>query len=81
MSPNYSTIEKERESLETHVELCAQRYGQLDARIANLEAKIDSFSGKIDAIKADIVKNLIVTSGSVIVALIGAAAVIISHIR
>ncbi len=61
------TTSLERSSLEAHVDLCAMRYAQLDARLMSLEVKMD-------AVQKDIIegqkslKTSIITATSTIVA-------------
>jgi hypothetical protein len=61
------TTNLERTSLEAHVDLCAMRYANLDARLMSLE-------GKMDAVQKDIIegqkslKTSIITATSTIVA-------------
>ena len=61
------TTDLERSSLEAHVDLCAMRYAQLDARLMSLEVKMD-------AVQKDIIegqkslKTSIITATSTIVA-------------
>ena len=75
------TIDAESESLSTHVELCAQRYQELDTRLNMVEAKIDQVAKTVVNLKTDITKTLIATAGTIVVAIIGSASVIISHIK
>jgi chromosome segregation ATPase len=42
----------EKKSLASHVDLCAQRYANLDERMNNLEEKTDKIEAKIDRIEA-----------------------------
>ena len=45
--PNIKTTKLERENLEAHVDLCAERYGQLESRLTNLEAKVEHIHSDI----------------------------------
>jgi predicted phage tail protein len=63
-------VDQEATNLELHVELCAQRYQQLDSRLNNLEEKIDYLTVKIDGFRTDLMKILIGTAGTVLVAII-----------
>jgi hypothetical protein len=74
-------VDQESQDLDLHVQLCSQRYKELDERLTNLESKVDKISEKIDTFKSDFVKILVTTAGSVIVALIGCAGVIVNHIK
>jgi chromosome segregation ATPase len=35
------TTNLERENLEAHVDLCAERYGQLESRLSTIESKVE----------------------------------------
>lgn len=46
-----SSTEIEKKSLEAHVELCAERYENLDTKLDNLEGRMDKLEGHIVEIK------------------------------
>jgi hypothetical protein len=75
------TIEAESTSLETHVELCAQRYEALDQRLVSMESKVDALSKKVESLHADLWKVLIGTVGTVVVSIITTIGVILTHIK
>jgi hypothetical protein len=75
------TIDAESNSLETHVELCAQRYEALDQRLISVENKIDGVHMRVEILHADLWKVLIGTIGTVLVSIITTAGVIITHIK
>ena len=75
------TIDAERDSLETHVELCAERYLNLDERMGKLESKVDALTAKVDSVKSELNRTLVATGGTIVVALIGCATAIIGHIK
>lgn len=61
------TIKAEKDNLEVHVDLCAQRYLILEKRLATLEVKVDKIND--DIIKGQqSLKTVIITSSSGIVA-------------
>ena len=68
-------IDAEREDLSIHVDLCSQRYAELDNRVGRIEAKLDLIEAKIDGFKADIIKIFVGSTASIIVAIIGAISV------
>lgn len=41
----------EKESLEAHVELCAERYGKLESRLSAIEKKVEKLEEHILAIR------------------------------
>ena len=56
----------EKQSLETHVELCALRYKQLDDRLTSLEGKVDDIHRDIISGQKSLTKVIIGTAGTVI---------------
>ena len=46
-----STTEIEKKSLEAHVELCAERYSNLESKLENLDSRMDKLEGHIVDIK------------------------------
>ena len=74
------TINAEKEDLETHVDLCAQRYKELDTRLGNVEQKLDAITERVDTIKVEFKKSLIGAVVAIVVALIGAVGTIVGVI-
>lgn len=69
---NYiDTVNRERTDLDLHIDLCAQRYAELDRRLNIVETKVDSLSRKIDDSRADIIKVMIATLGTSIASVAG----------
>lgn len=68
----------EKENLEAHVELCAERYGQLEKRLSNIESKVATLQDTIEKSHLSTVKVLIGTAGTVIVGILSLLAVIIT---
>ena len=71
MAIKSQTIEKK--SLEAHVDLCAERYEELNKNVCNLEKRVDSLSSHVLGLKEDLnkvsrsVNNRIITiAGGVI---------------
>ena len=71
-------VDQEATNLELHVELCAQRYQQLDSRLNNLEEKLDDLTAKIDGFRADLLKILMGTAGTILVAVIALVGTILT---
>lgn len=74
-----TTSSIEKENLEAHVELCAERYRQLNMKLDTLDSKVTSMEGMISEIKNSLAdandkhnKQLITIGTSLIVVLIGA---------
>ena len=65
------TTQLEKESLEAHVDLCALRYGQLDARLTNLEEKVESVHNDIIEGQKSMTKVIIGTAGTIIAGVLG----------
>lgn len=68
--------EIEKKSLEAHVELCAERYDNLENKLSNLSDRMDTLEGHVIEIKnavgnnnADVYKRLITIGTPVLVAL------------
>ncbi len=70
----------EKENLEAHVELCAQRYEQLDQRLTSIEKKVSTLQDTIEKSHLSTIKVLIGTAGTVIVGLLSTIAVIITKV-
>jgi hypothetical protein len=75
----------EKENLEAHVELCAERYRRLEEKFENLEGKIIEVSSDLATLKSSmskdnkvVIKTLIATAGTIIVALISTAAAVLT---
>jgi L-rhamnose isomerase len=77
----FPLLSKEKEDLGIHVDICAERYKGLDERLTAVERKLDEVKATVQTLKVDLTKTLIATAGTIIVALIGCAGVIISHLR
>jgi hypothetical protein len=76
MASNATEIEKE--NLEAHVELCAERYKQLDTRLCSIEKKVSTLQDTIEKSHLSTVKVLIGTAGTVIVGVLSLIGVILT---
>lgn len=71
------TTNLERTNLEAHVDLCAERYKQLDLRLTTLEVKVDAISTAI-ANSSNSMRTVVITSTATVVAgLLGLIATLI----
>ena len=70
----------EKENLEAHVELCAQRYDALETRLESVEKKISTLQDTIEKSSLNTVKILIGTAGTIIVAVLSLAGVILTKV-
>jgi tetrahydromethanopterin S-methyltransferase subunit G len=71
------TTKLERENLEAHVDLCAERYSQLESRLSNLEQKVEHIHTDIVHGQKSLSKVIITTTGTVIAGLISTVVVIL----
>ncbi len=69
----------EKENLEAHVELCAERYRQLETRLGNIENKVQTLQDTIEKSHLNTIKVLIGTAGTVIVGILSLLGVMISR--
>lgn len=83
----------ERENLEAHVDLCAERYEsmekrleQMDQQFEKIDKRFDSIDAKVDLLKETMLKGnsavtkaLIGTAGTIIVALITTVGIILTR--
>lgn len=68
----------EKENLEAHVELCAQRYNALAQRLESVEGKLSSLQKAIEDSHLSTVKVLIGSAGTVVVGMLSLIGVILS---
>lgn len=66
-----SATDIEKENLEAHVELCAERYAQLERRLGSVEKKVEHLHVDIISGQKSISKVLIGTAGTVVAAALG----------
>jgi hypothetical protein len=70
----------EKENLEAHVELCAQRYDALENRLGSIEKKVSTLQDTIEKSHLSTIKVLIGTAGTVIVGMLSMLAVVITKL-
>ena len=73
-----NTTDIEKESLEAHVELCAMRYGQLEARLGNIEDKVSKLATTIQESQHSMTKVMIGTAGTVVAGVLSTIVVILT---
>jgi hypothetical protein len=78
MSSKPTDIEKE--NLESHVELCALRYGELERRLTSIESKVSTLADTIEKSHLSTIKVLIGTAGTVIVGVLSLLGLILTKI-
>jgi chaperonin cofactor prefoldin len=72
-----TTTNIEKESLETHVELCALRYTQLESRLENIEQKVGTLQELIEKSNTSMIKVMVGTAGTVIAGVLSTIVVIL----
>ena len=65
------TTNLERENLEAHVDLCAERYKQLESRLTVIEAKVSELGRAIAESKDSMSKTIIVSAATIVSSLLG----------
>lgn len=76
MSPLQPT-DIEKENLESHVELCALRYGELERRLSSIETKVAGLADTITKNQESMTKVLIGTAGTVIAGVLSTMVVVL----
>ncbi|SVD38290.1 uncharacterized protein METZ01_LOCUS391144 [marine metagenome] len=61
------TYKVERESLEAHVDICAERYDRLEVRMDNLNEKVEKNSDLISR-ESNATRKMVMTSAGVVIA-------------
>lgn len=74
----YHTTNLERTNLEAHVDLCAERYKQLDTRLTIIEKKVSEISKTIQESKDGLSKTIITASATIVTSLLGLIITIIT---
>jgi hypothetical protein len=73
-----NTTEIEKENLEAHVELCAQRYDALEKRLTGVEGKLSTLQKTIEDSSLNTIKILIGTAGTIIVAILSLVGIVVT---
>jgi hypothetical protein len=72
-----STTELEKQNLEAHVDLCAERYKGLHDRLSAIEMALKSINDDLSANHKSSSKTLIMTAGTVVAGLLSTIVVIL----
>lgn len=72
------TTSIERENLEAHVELCAERYKQLETRLGTIEVKVGYLQATIEKSHNSTIKVLIGTAGSIVAGILTVIVVVLN---
>ena len=73
-----TTTEIEKQNLEAHVELCAQRYQTLETRLNTIDAKVGDLQKLIETSHSSMTKVLIGTAGTVVTGVLSVVIVILT---
>lgn len=71
----------EKENLEAHVDLCAQRYEVLEGRLTKIEEKVEHIHKDITAGQQSMTKVLIGATGTIIAGLLSTIVVILMNFQ
>ena len=77
MMNGITTTQLERENLEAHVDLCAERYKHLESRLGIIEIKVEALAKAIEDSKNSMAKVIIGASASIVASLLGLVAAIL----
>jgi len=72
-------IDIEKTNLEVHVDLCAQRYENLDNRLSNIEHKFVDLQKLIEAGNSSMTKVVIGTAGTIVTGVLSVLFVLLSR--
>lgn len=75
-----STTSLEKENLEAHVDLCAQRYEVLEGRLTKVEEKVDAVHTLISQGQQSMTKVIIGAAGTIVAGLLSTIIVIIMNL-
>jgi hypothetical protein len=70
---------QEKTNLETHVDLCAMRYQQLDSRLTTMETKMDGLQEQITNSHRSMVTTIIGSAATILSGLLGLILVILTQ--
>ena len=74
-----STTSLEKENLEAHVDLCAQRYEVLEGRLTKVEEKVDGIHTLISQGQQSMTKVIIGAAGTIVAGLLSTLVVILMN--
>ncbi len=67
----------ERESLEAHVDLCEQRYNNLEARLKTIETKVEHIHSDIQSGNKSMMRVVIGATGTIVAGLLSTIVVLL----
>ena len=78
MASNPTNIEKQ--NLEAHVELCSQRYSNLEGRLTVIEGKVSTLQKTIEDSYSSMTKVIIGTAGTIVTGVLTVLIVILNKL-
>ena len=78
MSKSINTQAVEKTSLKAHVEMCAERYKQLDERLEIIEVKVNRIEEVLNESKNGLAKVIIGAAGTIVAGIISVILTIIT---
>ena len=70
----------ERENLEAHVDLCEQRYNNLELRLSKIETKVEHIHADITNGNKSMVKVIVCATGTIVAGLLSTIVVILLNL-
>jgi len=74
------TTDLEKENLEAHVDLCQQRYENLESRLTKIETKVDSIHKDVVEGQKSMTKVLIGAAGTIVAGLLSTIIVLVMNL-
>ena len=71
------TTDLEKQNLEAHVDLCEQRYKNLETRLSKIEEKVESIHEDIHSGNKSMVKVIIGATGTIVAGLLSTIVVLL----
>jgi len=76
-----STTNLEKENLEAHVDLCEQRYKNLETRMQNIESKVEHIHRDITTGQKSMTKVIIGAAGTIVAGLLSTIVVLLISLQ
>ena len=70
----------EKENLEAHVDLCQQRYEQLEGRLDKIEKKVEHIHSDITSGNKSMIKVMIGSAGTVVAGLLSTIVILLMNL-
>jgi tetrahydromethanopterin S-methyltransferase subunit G len=70
----------EKENLEAHVDLCQQRYEQLEGRLDKIEKKVEHIHSDIQSGNKSMIKVMIGSAGTVVAGLLSTIVILLMNL-